>query len=82
MSKFCCTCIYWEKVIPQIGGDDFGVCHDETVAFKVALDGKTKLGQDGMLSTQGYFGCIFWRQNDGSVVNFKRIIDSDTGKLL
>lgn len=77
MSQFCCECNQWEGVLPQISGDHFGMCHDTSVAMKVALDGKTKLGDQGTLFTQSYFGCIHWRKNDGSLVSTNRALKED-----
>ncbi|MDB5199138.1 MAG: hypothetical protein JWO92_1101 [Chitinophagaceae bacterium] len=69
MSKSCCTCIHWEKVIPQISGDTFGICDNASVAMKVALDGKTHLGEGGTFWTQEYFGCVYHGTNDGGLLS-------------
>lgn len=82
MSNFCNKCIQWEKVTPQLAGSNFGICHDVSVAMKVALDGKTHLGEDGAFWTEAYFGCVHWRENDGSLLGFDDIIDSDTGEII
>lgn len=81
MANFCCKCIHWEKV-DLIAAESFGVCDNVSVATKVALDGKTHLGEEGTLWTEAYFGCVYWRQNDGSLLNFEDIIDDETGKVL
>ena len=79
MANFCCDCTHWEKVTP-IAGDAFGMCHSVEVGMKVALDGKTKLGEDGTLWTSAYFGCVHWRKIISLIVDFKDIIDDKTGK--
>ena len=50
------------------------MCHDTSVAMKVALDGKTRLGSEGTLFTQSYFGCIHWRKNDGSLISTNKAL--------
>lgn len=77
MSKFCNNCINWEKVIPQVSGDNFGICQDISVAMKVAMDGKTHLGEEGALWTEQYFGCIYWREDDGSLLSIDDIVNDD-----
>lgn len=74
MAKFCDSCIYWEKVVPQVSGDNFGICHNVEVAMKVAMDGKTHLAEDGALWTAQYFGCVHWRENDGSLLSTDDIV--------
>ena len=74
MSKFCKTCIYWEKVVPQVSGDNFGVCQDVSVSMKVAMDGKSHLSEEGALWTEQYFGCVYWRENDGSILNIEEAV--------
>jgi hypothetical protein len=73
-AKFCCDCTHWEKVTPQLAGDNFGVCHSTTVAMKVAINGKTHLNEDGILWTAQYFGCICWQQNDGSLLSTDDVV--------
>lgn len=72
--KFCCTCIHWERVVPDVAGDNFGICDNVAVATKVALDGKTHLEEEGTLWTEQYFGCIYWRENDGSLLSTDDIV--------
>jgi hypothetical protein len=71
-AKFCCTCLHWEKIAP-VSGDQFGICQDVGVAMKVAMDGKTHLAEEGTLWTEAYFGCIYWRENDGSLLSLNDI---------
>lgn len=71
--KFCYTCINWEKV-DNDANDSFGICHDVIVGMKVSVE-KEDSTEEGELWTNGYFGCIYWRENDGSIVSFKDIID-------
>ncbi len=68
MSKFCNSCIQWEKLAP-IDGDAFGVCHDVGVSMNVALDGKTHMEEGGTLWTSAFFGCVYWAENDGSLLS-------------
>jgi hypothetical protein len=75
-AKFCCTCIHWEKVAP-IAGDAFGICHDVGVSMKVALDGKSNLSEEGTFWTEAYFGCVYWRENDGSLLSINEIVEDE-----
>lgn len=81
MSKFCYECIHWEKVIPQLSGDTFGICQSTAVGTKIAVDGKTHLDEGGALWTAQYFGCVHWNKKSNEVVNFDDIIDSENGKI-
>jgi len=67
-SKFCCTCTYWEKVAPMSGSMS-GLCHDTSVHMKVGLEGFSCLNQGGQFWTAANFGCIQWRENDGSLLS-------------
>lgn len=52
-----------------MSGDQFGICTDISVKMNVALDGKTMLSEDGTIWTAEYFGCVYWRQYDQSLIN-------------
>lgn len=73
--KFCCNCTNWENV--KGSKDSQGICHDVMVASNVTIEHEKTFTQDGQLWTNGYFGCIYWRENDGSIVDFEDIIDED-----
>jgi hypothetical protein len=81
MSKFCQNCVSWTKVATRISGNNFGICNNVGVEMKIAIDGKTCTSDDGAFWTEEYFGCIYHRENDGSLLGFDDIIDSDTGEL-
>jgi len=66
---FCHTCTFYEKNIFTRTGESFGICHNVAVATKLAIDGKTVLGDDGIIYTEEYFGCIYWRENDGTLID-------------
>ncbi len=71
---FCSTCLFYEKDIFQRTGDSFGICHNTTVAMKVALDGKSHLEEGGTFYTADYFGCIYWRETDGTLIDINKIL--------
>jgi hypothetical protein len=79
MSKphFCHTCIFYEKDIFTRTGDKFGICSNTSVAMKVALDGKTHLEEEGTFYTAEYFGCIYWRENDGTLLDINKTIKDE-----
>jgi hypothetical protein len=79
-AKFCCTCIHWEKDIFTRVGEKFGICHDVVAPGKIVMDTNTTLNDETILYTEEYYGCIYWRENDGSLLNFKYIINKNTGK--
>lgn len=70
-AKFCCTCIHWEKDILTRVEEKFGICHDVIAPDKVIQDRETKINEDNTLYTESYFGCVYWRENDGSIIKFK-----------
>ena len=74
VAKFCGSCVHWEKVTPQVGGDNFGICQSTFVGMKVAVDGKTHLGEGGALWTEQYFGCICHQPNDGSLLSTDKAV--------
>lgn len=77
MSKpqFCHTCIFYEKEIFTRHGDEkFGICSNVSVSMKVALDGATHMEEDGTFYTEQYFGCIYWRENNGVLIDTSAII--------
>jgi hypothetical protein len=73
MANFCRDCISWERLDPVIG-QGFGICHNVGVAMKVAMDGKTHLAEDGILWTDAYFGCIYWRDTPNALVDVSKIL--------
>lgn len=75
MSKFCQTCIHWEKDIFTRLGGKFGICHDLLATDKIIQDRETKLTEDGTTYTAEYFGCIYWRENDGSLININKTLN-------
>lgn len=78
MSKFCLDCAHWDKVAP-IAGDAFGICLSDAVGMKVALDGKTKLGEEGTLWTSAYFGCVHWAmETNNSLIDLDEVINQDS----
>jgi hypothetical protein len=74
MAHFCNKCKYWEKIVPQISGDTFGICNSSDVSLKVALDGKTHLNESGTLWTHAYWGCISFRDSGGCLLNVVEMI--------
>jgi len=72
--KFCHTCVSFEKGIFTRVGEKFGMCHNVAVKSKVALDGENIIGQDGVIYTEEYFGCIYWRENNGVLIDTSKII--------
>lgn len=66
-AKFCTTCHHWEKDVFKSAGDTFGVCHDVVASSKVKQDSEAKINE-GTVYTESYFGCIYWRENDGVLV--------------
>ena len=76
MSKptLCHTCHSYEKEIFTRSGESFGICHSIAVATKVALDSATILGQDGIVYTEAYFGCVYWRENNGVLIDTSKIV--------
>ena len=73
MGKYCSTCIHWKKVAPQ-GVDSLGQCTSGDVSVNVALDSKTTLGEDDTLWTSKYFGCVYWRDNHGVLIDINEIV--------
>lgn len=74
MSNFCKTCHYYEKGIFTRAGESFGVCHNIAVATKVAVDGESVLGGDGIIYTEEYFGCVYWRADEGRILDIRDTI--------
>lgn len=74
MGNFCKSCHSWEKGIFTRAGESFGLCHNVAVATKVVVDGNTVLGEDGSIYTEEYFGCVYWRENRGSLIDTSKII--------
>ena len=72
--KFCQTCVSWDRIAERISGDVFGICNNVGVSMKVALDGKTKISEEGTLWTCEYFGCIYWRGNTGVLIDTSKIV--------
>ncbi|MBS1760649.1 MAG: hypothetical protein JST23_11060 [Bacteroidetes bacterium] len=81
MGNFCQNCISWTKVAKRVSGDNFGVCDNIGVAMNIAIDGKTCTSDEGTFWTEEFFGCIYHRENDGSLFGFDDIIDGDTGEV-
>ena len=72
--KFCQTCISWERIAERISGDIFGMCKNVSVSMNVALDGQTKLSEEGTLWTCEYYGCIYWRNNPAALIDTSKIV--------
>lgn len=77
--KFCRLCHSWEFVGKK-DGSDFGVCHNPAVPNNLAVEGKTFSTDDGTLWTGEYFGCVYWRENEGRLLDVEEIIKRKTGK--
>lgn len=73
-SKFCLNCYCWEEVATKVTGDTFGICHNVAVKDKVAVDGKAHVLEEGTLWTEEYFGCLYWRENDGSLFGIDKYV--------
>lgn len=73
-AKFCCTCIHWEKDVLARVGQSFGICDEPIVTSKVMQDTDKHLSEEEVLYTDPYFGCIYWRQNDGSLFGTDKIV--------
>ena len=71
--KFCCTCVRWDNAMPA-PAEGFGICTDVGVSMRVALDSSTHMREKGTLWTDPYFGCIFWRPNNGSLIDINKIV--------
>lgn len=71
---FCHTCTFYEKNIFTRVGESFGICHNVAVATKLAVDGRSVLGEDGIIYTEEYFGCVYWREGDGTLIDTSKIV--------
>ena len=71
MANFCKSCHFYEKNIFTRVGESFGLCHNVSVANKIAIDGSTVLGEDGSVYTEEHFGCVYWRQDGGSLIDIR-----------
>lgn len=76
MANFCTDCIHWERLHPKPSTEK-GICSDGSVAMHVAIEEGSGMIESGTLWTSPYFGCVYWRDNDGSLLNFDDIIDED-----
>jgi len=77
MAKFCNTCYCWEKVGPQ-AVNVLGACHSEEVKLKVHLDfPNIDRDEEGQLWTDQFFGCVHWKQNDGSLVSINKTLRNE-----
>ena len=74
--KFCSTCIHWEKIAPK-PTDAFGICTDVSVAMNVNLMPKSNLSEDNVMWTTANFGCIYWREDDGSLLSTDDEVDDE-----
>lgn len=75
MGNFCISCSFYEKGIISRAGESFGVCHNVAVATKVLVDGKTVLGEDGVIYTEEYFGCVYWRNHGPRILDLKDVFE-------
>lgn len=75
MGKFCHTCHSYEGGIFTRAGESFGVCHNISVSTKIVLDGNTILAEDGIIYTEEYFGCIYWRENNGTLIDLGKTVN-------
>lgn len=73
---FCLSCHSWEKIFTRATGE-FGICHNPAVKDKVGMDddNKTNMEDDGVLYTESYFGCIYWRENAGGLFGTDKYAD-------
>lgn len=76
-AKFCCTCIHWEKDILIRTTEKFGICNDVIASSKIIQDRETKLNEDNTVYTEAYFGCIYWRENDGSLLSIDDVVKDE-----
>lgn len=76
MGNFCITCKFYEKGILSRAGESFGICHNAAVATKVLVDGKTVLGEDGVIYTEEYFGCVYYRNHEPGLFGINEILKS------
>lgn len=76
-AKFCCTCIHWEKNIITRVDEKFGICHDVIASSKVFQDAETRLNEDSTVFTEAHFGCVYWRENDGSLFSTDDIVKKE-----
>lgn len=77
---FCHTCIFYEKDIFSRGADSFGVCRNVEVSMQVVSDGKSQLEEEGTFYTSKYFGCIYWRENDGTLIDINKTLEDGKSK--
>ncbi len=70
MGNFCTDCKFWEKDIIPRCGDTLGLCHSPAVEFAVSIDGSKVVGDYGKIWTAKFFGCIHFRESDGTIIDF------------
>jgi hypothetical protein len=76
MPKFCNTCIHWEKLHPTVSSS--GICHSADVSLNVKMNySDMNMDAEGTLWTEPYFGCVYWRENDGSLININKTITDE-----
>lgn len=75
MGNFCISCSFYEKGIISRAGESFGICHNVAVATKVLVDGKTVLAEDGVIYTEEYFGCVYWRNHGPRILDLKDVLE-------
>jgi hypothetical protein len=74
LGNFCINCSFYEKGIITRAGESFGICHNVAVATKVLVDGQTVLGEDGIIYTEEYFGCVYWRNHGPRILDLKDVM--------
>jgi hypothetical protein len=81
-AHFCKTCTAWAKAVFTRGDKSFGICNNNDVALRVSMDTEQRamLEDDGVLYTDEYFGCVFWREKNNILFDLGDIIDQKTGK--
>lgn len=75
MANFCKECTHWECVVKD--SNSKGICKNTGVALNVGLDIDKVVITGATLWTAPYFGCIYWEEDDGTLLDFDDIIDED-----
>ena len=67
MSNFCKDCIYWKFTYERPINEKMGTCSQPTVFNSIEKDTEKVSAENGVLHTEQYFGCIYYRKTSMTV---------------